>query len=46
LAVRLRGAHTGVVVCGSNIDSDTFHRYLKRGEGRLQSASPEPFSAL
>jgi threonine dehydratase len=39
LAARLRGKRTGVVVCGANIDSDSFYRYLKRGEGELQSAA-------
>jgi threonine dehydratase len=32
LAARLRGKRTGIVVCGANIDSDSFCRYLKRGE--------------
>jgi threonine dehydratase len=35
LARRLRGRHIGVVVCGANIDSDSFFRYLKRGEAQL-----------
>jgi threonine dehydratase len=46
LAARLRGARTGVVVCGSNIDSDSFHRYLKWGERQLQSQASAPSSAL
>jgi hypothetical protein len=46
LAARLRGARTGVVVCGSNIDSDSFHRYLKWGERQLQSPASAPSSAL
>jgi threonine dehydratase len=36
LAARLRGQHTGVVICGANIDSDSFYRYLKRGEAIRQ----------
>jgi threonine dehydratase len=32
LAARVRGRRTGVIVCGANIDSDGFCRYLKRGE--------------
>jgi len=36
LASRLRGKRTGVVICGANIDSDSFYRYLKRGEALLQ----------
>jgi len=36
LASRLRGKRTGVVICGANIDSDSFYRYLKRGEAQLQ----------
>jgi threonine dehydratase len=36
LAARLRGKRTGVVVCGANIDSDSFYRYLKRGEALLR----------
>jgi threonine dehydratase len=36
LAARLRGKRVGVVVCGANIDSDSFCRYLKRGEAQLQ----------
>ena len=39
LAARLRGVRTGVVICGANIDGESFYRYLKRGEGELQSAS-------
>jgi threonine dehydratase len=35
LAQRLRGKRVGVVVCGANIDSDSFYRYLKRGEAQL-----------
>jgi threonine dehydratase len=46
LAARLRGARTGVVVCGSNIDSDSFHRYLKWGERQLQSQASALSSAL
>jgi threonine dehydratase len=45
LAARLRGKRTGVVICGSNIDSDSFHRYLKRGESQLQPAASAPSSA-
>ena len=37
LAARLRGKRTGVVICGGNIDSDSFCRYLKRGEAELQA---------
>jgi threonine dehydratase len=36
LGERLRGMRIGIVVCGANIDSDSFYRYLKRGEGQLQ----------
>jgi threonine dehydratase len=36
LAARLRGRRTGVVICGANIDSESFYRYLKRGEAQLQ----------
>ena len=36
LAARLRGIRTGIVVCGANIDSDSFYRYLKRGESAPQ----------
>lgn len=36
LASCLRGVRTGVVICGANIDSDNFYRYLKRGERALQ----------
>ena len=32
LAARLRGKRTGIVICGANIDSEGFYRYLKRGE--------------
>jgi threonine dehydratase len=39
LAARLRGKRTGVVICGANIDSDSFYRYLKRGEQELQSGA-------
>jgi threonine dehydratase len=35
LAARLRGKRIGVVICGANIDSDSFYRYLKRGEALL-----------
>jgi threonine dehydratase len=35
LASRLRAKRTGVVICGANIDSDSFCRYLKRGEAVL-----------
>jgi threonine dehydratase len=35
LAARLAGKRTGIVVCGANIDSDNFYRYLKRGEAQL-----------
>jgi len=45
LAARLRGARTGIVVCGANIDSESFYRYLKRGEEELQSPSPSSASA-
>ena len=36
LGSRLRGKRTGIVICGANIDSDSFYRYLKRGEAALQ----------
>jgi threonine dehydratase len=36
LAARLRGRCTGIIVCGANIDSDSFCRYLKRGEKELE----------
>jgi threonine dehydratase len=36
LAARLRGRRTGIVICGANIDSESFYRYLKRGEAQLQ----------
>jgi threonine dehydratase len=45
LASRLRGARTAVVVCGSNIDSDTFYRYLKRGEAELRATATAPAAA-
>jgi threonine dehydratase len=32
LAARLQGKRTGIVICGANIDSESFYRYLKRGE--------------
>jgi threonine dehydratase len=32
LAARVRGMRIGVIVCGANIDSDSFCRFLKRGE--------------
>jgi threonine dehydratase len=35
LASRLRGKRIGVVICGANIDSDSFYRFLKRGEALL-----------
>jgi threonine dehydratase len=38
LASRLQGKRTGVVICGTNIDSDSFCRYLKRGEALLGRA--------
>jgi threonine dehydratase len=44
LASRLRGKRTGVVICGANIDSDSFYRYLKRGEEDLQSGAAAPSS--
>jgi threonine dehydratase len=44
LAARLRGKRTGVVICGANIDSDSFYRYLKRGEEDLQSGAAAPSS--
>lgn len=46
LASRLRGARIGVVVCGANIDSDSFYRYLKRGEVELQALRPPSAAAL
>jgi threonine dehydratase len=45
LASRLRGARVGVVVCGANIDSESFYRYLKRGEEQLQLPTPSPAAA-
>ena len=36
LAARLRGKRTGIVICGANIDSESFYRYLKRGEAALE----------
>jgi threonine dehydratase len=42
LASRLRGARTGVVICGANIDSESFYRYLKRGEAQLRARAPAP----
>jgi len=45
LAERLRGVRIGVIVCGANIDSESFCRYLKRGEAELQSASQSSASA-
>jgi threonine dehydratase len=36
LASRLHGKRVGVVICGANIDSDSFYRYLKRGEAQAQ----------
>jgi threonine dehydratase len=36
LASRLHGKRIGVVICGANIDSDSFYRYLKRGEAHVQ----------
>jgi hypothetical protein len=38
----LRARRTGVVICGANIDSDSFYRYLKRGEAALQAVAPVP----
>jgi threonine dehydratase len=35
LAARLQGKLAGVVICGANIDSDSFYRYLKRGEAAM-----------
>ncbi|HEY5102148.1 MAG TPA: threonine/serine dehydratase [Steroidobacteraceae bacterium] len=35
LAARLAGKRIGVVVCGANIDSGSFYRYLQRGEALL-----------
>jgi threonine dehydratase len=29
---RLEGKRVGAIVCGSNIDVDTFHEYIRRGE--------------
>jgi threonine dehydratase len=46
LAARLKGARTGVVICGTNIDSDSFYRYLKRGEEELPATAPAATSAL
>jgi threonine dehydratase len=36
LAARLRGKRIGVVICGANIDSESFYRYVKRGEAALE----------
>jgi threonine dehydratase len=36
LAARLHGKRTGIIICGANIDSDGFYRYLKRGESLLR----------
>jgi threonine dehydratase len=33
LGARLAGRRVGVVVCGSNIDADTFHAHVARGRG-------------
>jgi threonine dehydratase len=33
LRERLAGKRVGVIVCGSNIDADTFHAHVRRGEG-------------
>jgi threonine dehydratase len=35
LASRLAGKRTGIVICGTNIDGDSFLHYLKRGEAAL-----------
>jgi len=35
----LRGVRTGVIVCGANIDCESFCRYLKRGDEELRSPS-------
>jgi threonine dehydratase len=34
LSATLAGKNVGVIVCGSNIDIDTFARYVRVGEGR------------
>lgn len=33
LASRLRGRRVGIVVCGSNIDAESFHGFLRRASG-------------
>jgi threonine dehydratase len=33
LCQRLAGRHVGLIVCGTNIDPETYTRYLKRGGG-------------
>ncbi len=35
LQQRLAGKHVGLIVCGSNIDPETYSRYLARGAGLL-----------
>ncbi len=32
LADELRGKRVGLIICGSNIDSESFHAYVRRGE--------------
>jgi threonine dehydratase len=33
LRERLAGKRVGAIVCGSNIDADTFHEHVRRGQG-------------
>ena len=40
---RLAGKRVGVIVCGSNIDSGTFHQHLSRGEASAGSAPTAGF---
>ena len=37
LAGELSGARVGLILCGSNIDRDTYDRYCALGGGRLRS---------
>jgi threonine dehydratase len=39
LRERLAGKRVGILVCGSNIDADTFHQYVTRGEASLPAAA-------
>lgn len=38
LCNRLRGKRVGIIVCGTNIDTESFARFLKRGEETLKNS--------